>query len=244
MSITMITLIPEECRVLGVLIEKAQTTPGQYPLTLNALVNGANQKSNRYPLVSMNDDQAQRALDTLRAKGLVREVLMSGSRVAKYRHVAREALEVSTAQLVLLAELLLRGPQSSGELRGRATRMHPLESTEIVENLLVHLMERPEPMVVKILPPAGSRAHRYVQQLCPKLHALAQSAKGPAPVEPAGAAYASPEAAGMDAVDVAKRLNQLESEVAQLRRGLRSLTEALGEPDPCAVNHSGISPGK
>ena len=130
------TLTPDECRVLGVLIEKAQTTPGQYPLSLNALVNGANQRSNRLPVTDLAESAVLVAVDGLRAKGLAREVMLSSSRVAKYRHVARDALQVSTSELVVLAELLLRGPQTVGELRGRASRMNPLESIEVVSNLL------------------------------------------------------------------------------------------------------------
>jgi uncharacterized protein YceH (UPF0502 family) len=128
----MLQLTPHECRVLGVLVEKAQTTPQQYPLTLNALVSGCNQKNNREPVLELSEEQVQAALDGLRQKGMAREVMLSGSRVDKFRHVAREALEIDTGELVILSELLLRGPQTIGELRGRAARMHPLETTDVV----------------------------------------------------------------------------------------------------------------
>src|SRR5690606_15772805 len=129
----MITLTPEECRILGVLVEKAQTTPQQYPMTVNGLISGCNQKNNRDPITNYDEDIILDALDGLRAKSLTRQVDLSGSRVPKYRHIAREALSVDTNQLVVLTELFLRGPQTMGELCGRASRMHPLESLDVVK---------------------------------------------------------------------------------------------------------------
>jgi uncharacterized protein YceH (UPF0502 family) len=166
----MLQLTPHESRVLGVLVEKAQTTPQQYPLTLNALTNGCNQKNNREPVTNLSDDQVMEALDGLRSKGLAHEVMLTGSRVQKFRHVAREVLEIDTNQLVILTELLLRGPQTIGELRGRASRMHPLETTEIVKNILDTLIRRPEPLVKELPPAPGDRAARFAQLLCPDLH--------------------------------------------------------------------------
>src|SRR5256885_1232291 len=118
----MVELTPDEARVLGVLIEKAQTTPEQYPLSLNAIVNGANQKNNRDPVTAMTDDQAFDAVEGLRGKGLVVRIDQPGGRVHKYRHNAIDALHVRTGEAAILAELLLRGPQTLGELRGRAAR--------------------------------------------------------------------------------------------------------------------------
>ncbi|MCA9295101.1 MAG: YceH family protein [Phycisphaerales bacterium] len=204
----MITLNAHESRVLGVLIEKAQTTQAQYPLTLNALVNGCNQKSNRDPVMHMSEDQVLRALDDLRGKQLVRELMMSGSRVEKYKHNAREALGVGTNELVILAELLMRGPQTVGELRGRASRMHPLETTEIVENILEHLMMREPALVRRFPPPPGSRAALYGQLLSPDLHrAPTAGAAGTAQEPPAPA----------PSTDLEQRVAQLERDVAELR---------------------------
>ncbi|HSU67629.1 MAG TPA: DUF480 domain-containing protein, partial [Tepidisphaeraceae bacterium] len=132
----MIQLTPDESRVLGVLIEKAFTTPDQYPLTLNAVVNGSNQKNNRDPVTSIDETRAFEALEGLRAKGLVVRADMAGSRVNKFRQQAGEALHVRPAELALLAELLLRGPQTLGELRGRASRMQAFESIEAVKGML------------------------------------------------------------------------------------------------------------
>src|SRR3954465_13189020 len=169
----MIQLSPDESRVLGVLVEKATTTPEQYPLSLNAVVNGANQKNNRDPVLTMDEGAAFEALEGLRAKGLVVRVDMAGSRVNKYRHQAGEALHVRAAELAILAELLLRGPQTLGELRGRASRMHPLDSLEMVRSVIEQLTHKPDGAMVKqIAPSPGSRAERYVQLLCPDLHPI------------------------------------------------------------------------
>ncbi|MDY7109209.1 MAG: YceH family protein [Planctomycetota bacterium] len=215
----MIELTPDECRVLGVLIEKAQTTPAQYPLTLNALQAGANQKSNRDPILAMSEEQVLEALDSLRGKALVREVMLSGSRVEKFRHTAREGLEVSTAELVILAELLLRGPQTAGELRSRASRMHPLESMEVVTNVLEHLSERPEPYVRRLSPAPGSRAARFAQLLCPDLHALEAS--------PA-ASGAAPAVGETGEASLARRVEALEAEVKEVRKAIERLEAVLG----------------
>jgi hypothetical protein len=174
----MISLSPDECRVLGTLIEKAQTTPAQYPMTLNGLMRGCNQTSGRDPITNFDEDRVFDAVDQLRRKNIVREAMLSDSRVAKYRHVARETLGVNTEELVLLAELMLRGPQSAGELRSRASRMAPLPSLESVEAALRALAARPEPMVKEIAAAPGQRARRWVQLLCPALHPLDHVSRG------------------------------------------------------------------
>lgn len=216
----MVQLTPDESRVLGVLIEKATTTPDQYPLSLNAVVNGANQKNNRDPVIAMEEGAAFEALEGLRAKGLVIRSDMAGSRVNKYRHQAAEALHVRPGELAILAELLLRGPQTLGELRGRASRMHPLESLDVAKNMLRALGEREEPMVRELPPAPGSRAERYVQLLCPDLHPLDAAAA------PAGAATAT------SGGSLADRVAALEAEVATLKDALRRLARCVGESDP------------
>src|SRR4051812_20848139 len=154
----MLHLTPDESRVLGVLVEKATTTPDQYPLTLNAIVNGANQKSNRDPVTTMDEGRAFDAVEGLRGKGLAVRVDAVGSRTNRYRHQAGEGLRVRPAELALLAELLLRGPQTLGELRGRASRMHPFETLDDVKNMLRALTDRDEPLARDLPPSPGSRA--------------------------------------------------------------------------------------
>jgi uncharacterized protein YceH (UPF0502 family) len=219
----MLELLPDECRVLGTLIEKALTTPGQYPLSLNSLVTGVNQKNNRDPVVEIDEDAALRAVDGLRAKGLARDVSFTGSRVEKHRHTAGEALELRPPELSLLSELLLRGPQTVGELRGRAGRMHPFESLEVVENVLKALSERTAPLfpLVRELPPApGSRAPRWMQLLCEDLHPITGMASTlAAPVRVEAGPSAADRIAGLErrVQELEARLAEQESVVAQLK---------------------------
>src|SRR4051812_20714359 len=156
-------LTPDEARVLGVLIEKQMTTPDQYPLSLNAIVAGSNQKNNRAPVLEMSDDAAYSAVEALRERGLAVRVEQSGARVSKYKHAAGEKLDCRPAEVALLAELLVREPQTTGELRGRAGRMQAFESLQDVEGFLRSLMEKS--LVKRIAPAPGTRAEKYVQLL-------------------------------------------------------------------------------
>ena len=222
----MIQLTPAESRVPGVLIEKALTTPDQYPLSLNALVAGCNQKNNRDPVLTMTEDETFDALESLRGKQLVVRVDVANSRVHRYKHTAVETLHARTGEIAVLAELLLRGPQTLGELRGRASRMHPLESLDAVKDMLRALTERPEPYVRQIAPAPGSRAERFVQLLCPDLHRIDVSSSSPA-------SLSTPAATSMgnatDSTELAERVERLEAEVASLRQLVTRLAEALGE---------------
>ena len=211
-SSQMVQLSPDESRVLGVLIEKAQTTPDQYPLSLNAVVSGANQKNNRDPVLTMTEDQCHDALESLRGRGLVVRVDVVGNRVPKYRHETGQVLHARTGEVAILAELLLRGPQTMGELRGRASRMHPMETLEAVRDLLRALMERPEPLVKQLPPEPGSRAERYAQLLCPDLHPV-NVIERPA----ADRAPSSNDRVG----ELESRLTLLESQVRRLAAALR-----------------------
>jgi uncharacterized protein YceH (UPF0502 family) len=226
----MTDLTPNECRVLGTLIEKALTTPAQYPLSLNSLVTGVNQKSNRDPVVEIDDDRALSALDGLRTKGLVRDVSFTGARVEKFRHLAGEALGIRAPEMAILAELLLRGPQTSGELRARATRMAPFDSIEAVEGTLETLATAERSLVRKIAPSPGSRAPRWVQCLCATLHPLGDSGDGMRAISeqadrPSPGATAELEAR---AAQLEARAAQLEARVAQLEARVAELTALLG----------------
>src|SRR5689334_24425155 len=148
-------LTPVEARVLGALIEKDATTPDQYPLSLNALVNACNQKSNRDPVMSADEAAVQTTLDHLARKHLVIEKSGFGSRVPKYQHrfcnTEFGSLKFTPQELAIVCELLLRGPQTPGELRTRAARMAPFGETSDVEAALMRLRDRPDgPFVVQL----------------------------------------------------------------------------------------------
>lgn len=218
----MLTLDPNESRLLGVLIEKSTTTPEQYPLSLNALTNGANQKNNRDPVRSMAEDECFEGVESLRGKQLVVRVDQHGSRVPKYRHAAGDVLRARTGELAILAELLLRGPQTVGELRTRAGRMSPMDSLEVTAGLLGSLINREEPLVKELPPSPGSRAVRFVQLLCADLHPLEA-------VPQAGSAATSHAAVASGATSLLiERVTALETEVAGLRDELARLRESLG----------------
>ncbi len=211
-------LTANEARLFGVLVEKALTTPDQYPLSLNAATNAANQKSNRDPVLSLEEQEVAAALDSLEKKYLVRRVF---SRVERYRHNGRETLQLELPELAILAELLMRGPQMPGELRARASRMTAIES---LETLMAHLSTLIERGFVRRLAPApGTRAERYEQLLSPGLHPVETAATPPTPATPSAGSHSG----ALDA-----RVATLEAEVQRLRRQLQSLAERLGETLP------------
>src|SRR5712664_3993374 len=150
-----------ECRVLGSLVEKQITTPEYYPLSLNALVNACNQKSNREPAMSLDEAAVRQALHSLDGQSLVRSISAADSRVTKYEHRLQETFNFYRHEIAILCVLLLRGPQTPGELRTRAERMHPFDDLSAVQSSLQHLMKR-EPPLVKILPrQPGTKEARY-----------------------------------------------------------------------------------
>lgn len=205
-----------EVRVLGSLIEKDLTTPEYYPLSLNALVNACNQKSNRDPVLSLEESEVVKALDSLRFKQFA---LLSGAggRVSKYRHALVEKFRFSPAELSLLCELLVRGPQTVGELRTRAERMHGFADLAEVEALLDELMERTPAVVARLPRQPGRKEPRYCHLLAgePDLSALEAAA------EP-GAAR------GRAAVDPGE-LERLEQEVSGLRQEVAELRRVVAE---------------
>jgi uncharacterized protein YceH (UPF0502 family) len=197
-----------EARVLGVLAEKQRTVPDSYPLTLNALVSGCNQKSSREPVMEVSDAQAQQVLDSLRATSLVIE--SSGGRVPRYEHNLERVLQIPSTSASLLAVLMLRGPQTAGELRINCDRLHKFADISAVEGFLRELEARPAGALVKELPrQPGSRENRWAHLLC-----------GAVASDPP-AAPASAPADGED--DLRARVEILEATVAELR----SLVTAL-----------------
>ncbi len=220
----MLQLTAQEARVLGVLIEKGFTTPNQYPLSINAISAGASQLSNRDPVMQMSEDEAFDAAEGLRNKQLAVRVDQVGSRVHKYKHIGVETLHCRQAEIAILAELLLRGPQTVGELRGRASRMQPFENIDRVTEMLRALMEREEPLARELPPEPGSRAVRFGQLLCPDAHPL-QARSHPA-AERADHVEV-PQSAGLQ-----DRVATLESEIATLRQAIQSIATQLGIADP------------
>jgi len=203
-----------EARVLGVLVEKDLTTPEQYPLSLASLNAGCNQKSNRDPVLDLSEAEVRLTVDGLRGKGLVGASHPSGGRVERYHHCVRETWGVHAVSLAVLTELLLRGPQSVGELKTRCQRMAPIESKDVLLHSLEKLAGRG--FVRETPPPPGSRATRWMQLLVPG----GEPAAAPAPAAPSAPATTTPSA---------DRVGRLEAEVARLRRNLESLAEKLGE---------------
>jgi len=155
-----------DVRVLGSLIEKEITTPDNYPLSLNALVSACNQLSNREPVVSYDDPTVSASLDRLRRQSLARGIQRSDSRVTKYQHLLRDALGLSTRELAVLDVLMLRGPQTLGEIRTRGSRMADLESLSDVETIIAMLADRSSGPLVAVLPrQPGQKDVRYAHLL-------------------------------------------------------------------------------
>lgn len=198
-----------EERIVASLIEKELTTPEYYPLTLNSLKLACNQKSNRHPVVDYDDDAILSGIDTLRDKGLALMVTGGGSRVAKYRHCFDQRFQLSDRQVATLGILMLRGPQTIGEIRGRTGRMYEFGSLDEVQQTLDELIRREEgPYVVQLPKQMGQKDTRFAHLLCGE----------PQPGQP----VESQERSG-------DRLSGLEEEVARLRTELADLKEAFAK---------------
>jgi len=209
-----IVLSDVEARVLGCLVEKEITTPEYYPLSLNALLHACNQKSNRDPLMHLDEDRVRSALRALGEQALARSA-GGDSRVAKYEHRLSEVFNFTRPEIAILCELLLRGPQTPGELRSRAERMHPFEDLSVVQSTLKHLTER-QPPLVKLLPrQPGNKEARYVHLLSGDVEV-----REAPPVKQVAASGSSAENA---------RLTQLESEVATLHKEIADLKAKFAE---------------
>jgi len=216
-SFAPVELTAEEQRVLGALIEKQYTTPDVYPLTMNALITACNQVSNRNPVVSYDESTVQRALDGLREKGLSRVVYSTSNRATKYRQVLEETRQLERAETAVLCVLLLRGPQTIGELRGRTERMHQFGSLAEVEQTLDALArQRFGPLVERLARQPGQKDVRYRHLLGdPPAEAAA------AATTTAGHRAAAPPSALQQEVD------QLRADLDQLRREFEELRDQL-----------------
>lgn len=208
-----------EARVLGALIEKELTTPDYYPLSLNALVNACNQINNREPVMALGEAEVTRALDQLRDKRLAVVITGGDSRVLKFAHKTREVLELSRPEVSLLCLLLLRGPQTVGELRGRSGRLHEfadLADAQAVLGRLAHRENPDQPALVTLLPrQPGTKESRYAHLLSGLPAAPSQASESPAAIAPLSS----------DTV----RLAQLEADNTELKRQLADLRREFDE---------------
>lgn len=215
-----IELSPYEARVIGCLIEKEITTPEQYPLSLNALTNACNQKSNRDPVLDLDETTIQQTLDGLDKKYLVSEETGYGSRVAKYRHrfcnTEYGTLKFTAQELGIVCELLLRGPQTPGELRSRASRLCVLKDVTEVETVLERLAQREDgPFVARLPREPGKRESRYAHLLSGEVEsAVALGREEAIPIQPT-------------------KVEQLEQRVARLETDVAELKAMLVRNSSC-----------
>lgn len=202
-----------EARVLGALIEKDITTPDYYPLSLNALVNACNQKSNRDPVMALDEEAARSALRTLQEKGLAGPAGGADSRVPKFEHRLQEVFNFTRPEVALICVLLLRGPQTPGELRGRTERMHPFGDLSEVHSALQRLIDRETPLVALLPRQPGTKEARYAHLFCGPV----ESPGSEAPVQSRSASASADSA----------RIARLEDEVVTLRGEVTALKQQL-----------------
>jgi uncharacterized protein len=211
-----VVLTAVEARVLGALVEKEITTPDYYPLSLNALVNACNQRSNREPVMNVGEDEVRQALNALQDLQLAGHARSSDGRVAKYEHWLGEAYNFSRAEVALLCVLLLRGPQTPGELRGRTERLHRFDEISDVLGGLQKLIER-DPSLVSILPrQPGTKESRYAHLLSGSIESIAL---------PAAETAVQRESTASNQND--ERIERLEAEVSDLRRQVNELNQKI-----------------
>lgn len=206
-----------EGRVLGALIEKDITTPDYYPLSLNALVNACNQKNNREPVMALDEATVRDALSSLQEKRLAGPAGGADSRVTKYEHRSQEFFNFTRGETAILCVLLLRGPQTPGELRGRTERMFRFETLDDVQSTLQRLIQRAPALVKMLSRQPGTKESRYAHLLSgdvEDVHASAHMARAPSPV--------SSESSGD-----AGRVSALEDEVASLRKEVAELKQQM-----------------
>jgi uncharacterized protein YceH (UPF0502 family) len=202
-------LMPSEARVLAVLVEKEKTTPDQYPLSLNSLAAGCNQKTSRDPVMSLTESDVQAALESLRDRELVSDGYGNSGRVLKYSHHFTQGFKVPGAAVPLLAVLMLRGPQTVNELRANCERLYPFADASSVEAYLEELSARPAGALARKLPrQPGAREQRWAHLLCGEPATVESLQEGAEP-------------------GLAARVTQLEAEVAELRAELRLRLDAL-----------------
>jgi uncharacterized protein YceH (UPF0502 family) len=233
-------LAPLERRLLGVLVEKQKTTPDVYPMSLNALVTGCNQKNNREPVMAVEDHEVEETLEGLQRQALVTRV--ESGRVDKWRHLLYERWNVGKTEIAVLAELLLRGPQTEGDLRGRVSRMEPVNDLDELRATCQPLARRG---LVVYLTPEGRRGTmlthgfhdpRELEKLRSRAGAAVEPAESPRPAAPPadalGPVTARLDALQMETTELRRFIADLQQELATTRAQLQSLQAALGGPSP------------
>lgn len=213
-----LTLDRTQRRVLGVLMEKAMTTPDQYPLTVKALHAGCEQKSNRHPQMTFQEFEIEGTLRALLLDDWVMEVRRSGSRTSRYEERMARRMDWSRRQAAVMAELLLRGPATAAEIRSRASRMAEFDAEEGVEGILEAWAEGAHPLVERLPKRPGERGERWFHTLTPDEEE---------PLEPEGTSSAGP-IASPTAIDLQQRVEELEGEVARLATVVRRVVAELG----------------
>ncbi len=217
-------LTPLEARVIGCLLEKEVTTPEQYPLSLNALTSACNQKTSREPVMALSETQVQETIDGLNKKRLISEQSGFGSRVVKYKHrfcnTEFSDLQLTPAEFAIICLLLLRGPQTAGELRTRSNRLYSFSDIKEVETSLQGLANRSTPLVQQLAKEIGRREVRYTQLFTP-VEELLLTDKPPIPATVTPRPIENP--------DLASRVSELEQQVELLTQELQALKVGLGE---------------
>jgi uncharacterized protein YceH (UPF0502 family) len=204
-----------EVRILGSLVEKQLTTPEYYPLTLNALVAACNQKTNRDPVVSYDETIVTASLESLRERNLVYVFYGAGSRVVKYKHMLPSVYELDPAETAVVAVLMLRGPQTLGEIKERSSRLHDFSGLGEVQQVLDGVSTRDDPLVVRLERQPGQKDARYAHLLAGPVDASVAAAASTRHTANAGAAN--------------EKIGQLESEIAELRAELAAFRLAFDE---------------
>jgi uncharacterized protein len=219
-----------EQRIIGTMLEKAHTTPDAYPLTLNALVAGCSQKSNRDPVIDMPEHHIEGALKALFVRGWVEHLTREGGRVARWGHRVPDRLGLSPDEEAVIAELLLRGPQSPGELRTRASRMHPIPSPDVALDVLGRLSAREVPLVEQLPQRPRERSQRW-RHLLGTVEPIVEQEKiepqeAPARPAPLPVETPAPDPAGQDRIEALEALvHRLREEVESLRAEVSSLRD-------------------
>jgi uncharacterized protein YceH (UPF0502 family) len=201
-------LTPVQARVLACLMEKKESTPDQYPLTLNALRNACNQRSSRFPVVNYSEGEVGHALRELEAMNLVREHW--GARVPKYEHLANKALKLYSQGIALVCTLMLRGPQTLGELKNHSQRLFGFDDIDDVQFAINHLLEREPPLATALPRQPGQKEGRYAHLLCGE----------PDIPDPETAAVSAPPTGGL-----AARVSELETELEEIKLRLQAIEE-------------------